>query len=273
MRTDAAISRFRRDLTLGSVLKVVLILAIAAAFAVGPISASRIDGPVILLGIVVLWLVLSYRSMKGSQLIADSPRLIAAGQLDRAEQQIETALGSFSIFRTVKLLAIHHLAMLRHAQRRWEESAALCQLLLRQRLGNMQNLSKPCRLILADALLEMNDLPGVYEALSGLYQTRLSLAEAMNLLLVQLDYSSRVGAWENMMQGIPAKVQLAELMPTQGAARAQAFLALAARKTGRHDWENWLRRRVELLADPQQIAAERPVLAGLWTEEQQEISP
>src|SRR5207248_2968456 len=97
-------------------------------------------------------------------------------------------------------------------------------------------------------------------AINGLFTERLSLAEALNLLQVQLDYLSRVGAWEQMMGGLMTKVQLAELMPAERSARAQAFLALAARNTGRKDWEAWLVRRVELLSDIEELMLRRPVL-------------
>ena len=72
---------------------------------------------------------------------------------------------SFSLFRTVKLLSLHHLAVLRHAQRRWRDSAMLSQALLRQRLGSLQGVSRSSRLMLADSLLELGDLRGAHEAL------------------------------------------------------------------------------------------------------------
>jgi hypothetical protein len=118
--------------------------------------------------------------------------------------------------------------------------------------------------MLADALLEMGDVRGAADAIGDLVRQRLSLAEVLKLLAVQLDYQSRVGAWNDMMSGLTAKVQLAELMPAAAAARAQAMLALAAKNAARPDWSDWLRRRAELLADVQKMAAERPVLWELW---------
>jgi hypothetical protein len=87
----------------------------------------------------------------------------------------------------------------------------------------------------------------------------------MHLMEVQLDYLSRVLAWEAMLQGIWSKVQLAELMNTPAAARTQALLALAAKKTGRQTWATWLARRVALLVgDVHDLLAGRPMLAELW---------
>ena len=141
----------------------------------------------------------------------------------------------------------------------------LAKAVLRQRLGALRGLSRSMRLILADSLLEMDDTHGAYQAISGLYNERLALGEAMNLQLVQLDYLWRIRAWQEMFHNVAAKVQLAELMPTGGAARSQALMALAARKVGREDWTAWLMERAQLLVDPFQLVLERPVLAELWT--------
>ena len=261
---DIAISRFRRDLLLGMVVRALLLAGALVAIGVAPFS-SRLDGGMLLLIVGGIWLALSYQSMKGSLLAARSPSLIAMGDFDEAERQIEEALRSFSIFRAAKLMSLHHLAMLRHAQRRWQESAMLAKAVLRQRLGALRGLSRSMRLILADSLLEMDDTHGAYQAISGLYNERLALGEAMNLQLVQLDYLWRIRAWQEMFHNVAAKVQLAELMPTGGAARSQALMALAARKVGREDWTAWLMERAQLLVDPFQLVLERPVLAELWT--------
>jgi hypothetical protein len=120
-------------------------------------------------------------------------------------------------------------------------------------------------LILADALLELGDLRGAHEAISGLYSQRLSLAEALSLLHVQLDYLWRINAWQEMLAGLGSKLQLAELMNTASSARTQAMLALAARKTGREDLSTYLRRRVELLTSVDELIKARPILNDLYS--------
>jgi hypothetical protein len=259
-----AIARFRRDVTLGAVLNAVLLSGVFLCVLMGGAFNSRLGDVFVLMVLGVVWLTLGYQSMKGSRLAAGSPHLIAAGQFDQAEYQIEQALRTFSLFRTSKLLSLHHLAVLRHAQKRWTDAAELCSVLLRQRLGSLKGLSRQSRLILADSLLELGDLRGAYGAIADLYQERLSLAEAMKLLAVQLDYLSRVHAWESMLEGLASRVQLAELMNTAASARTQALLALAAKKAGKNEWSEYLRRRAELLADAKELTAARPVLAELW---------
>jgi hypothetical protein len=263
---QTAVSRVRRHLALGTAIKLTLLVTGAAAVFAGSIVGTAVDGSLVLIAVMAIWLVLSYYSIRGSRLAASSPPLIAAGQYDQAEEMIDRSLRSFSLFGATRMMALHHLAMLRHAQRRWSEAAALCRALLGQRLSLVGGFSKSARLILADSLLETNDLSGAYSALSGLYTQRLSLAEATNLLAVQLDYLWRVSAWADMFDNIATKVQICELMPTRQAARAQALLALAARKSGQSHWEQWLRRRVELLVDVRGLATERPVLWELWAQ-------
>ena len=260
LRVETAIQRVHRGNAVASALKVAFFLAIVGCLLIGPTFPKLLA-----LGAVLFaWIWLSFTSARGSQIVADSPSLIASGQYEEAEQRIDQAIASFSLFRIVKLQALHNLALLRHAQQRWQETAILCRALLRQRLGPNRSLSRQSHLILADALLEMSDLPGAYQAMINLYRQRLPLSEVLSLLLVQLDYESRVGAWQEMMRAIEMKVQLAELMPTQQSARAQALLALAAMKMGRQDWADWLRQRAQLLAEPQRICADRPNLGELW---------
>jgi tetratricopeptide (TPR) repeat protein len=266
LSVDYAITRFRRDLTFSTLLKGLLLAGAVVSLVMGmTANAHAMDGTLLLVGVSALWVLLSYRSVKGSRLAAISPSLIASGQYAQAEAQIEQALRSFSLFRTAKVLSLHHLALLRHAQKRYQEAALLCRALLGQRLGSLEMLNKPSRLILADALLEIGDAGGAYQAIAGLYHQRLSLGEAMNLLLVQLHYESQLGYWSQIVgPRMVQKVTLAEMMPSSSAARAQALLALAAQKTGRSDWAAWLVRRVELLADVNQLCTERPMLSELW---------
>lgn len=184
LTAERAISRFERDLTLGAFLRGALLAGATIAVGLNVAAVTKVDGTLVLMVVGMAWVVLSYRSVRGTRLAAESPSLIASGDFEQAEERIEQALTSFSLFRSAKVLSLHHLALLRHAQRRWRESAMLSRTLLRQRLGGLRSISKPSRLLLADALLEMNDLAGVYAALADLHGERLTLVEAMNLLLV-----------------------------------------------------------------------------------------
>ncbi|HWA46997.1 MAG TPA: hypothetical protein VG742_01925 [Dongiaceae bacterium] len=266
---QAAIVKARRGITLSAILRWVMISVAVLAFLFQPLlDGTGITGTGVLLVIGALWLILSFRSFTGSRKAADSSSLIAAGQYEAAEQNIAEAIDSFSIFRTVKLMSLHHLAVLRHAQNRWQDTALLCRAVLTQRLGNtLGGLDRSSRLLLAESLLELGDLPGVYDNLRRLYDQRLSLREALTLLVIQTDYLARTAAWGQMLEGAMTKVQLCELLPTLHSARTQAFLSLAAKNAGKNELCEWLKKRVELLCDVQRLCKERPMLWEVWKKE------
>lgn len=275
IRADEAIARTRRDLMLGQALRYILTGgAMLGAFVLmtGSMLGLNMDGSVLLLIILGIWMFASVHSMKGARLAASSPPLIAAGEYDEAERRLEVSLRMFSMFRPSKLLGLHHLALLRHAQRRYTEAAMLCRELLIQRPERMGGLGHSGRLILADALLEMGDKHGAWDAMQSLYRLRLALPEAMNLLQISLDYQSQVAAWDTMLEGVKQKVELAEIMPSEAAARSQAMLALAAFRRGREELGQWLRRRAELLMDPATLCQRRPLLNELWPQSQLALS-
>lgn len=261
---NEAIARFRRDVTLGLLLKIGLGVAAGLVTVLHFVPGRRLDPTLLLMALGAVWITLWYRTMKGSRLAAESSSLIASGRLDQAEAQIEQSLRAFSMSRSIKSVSLLNLALVRLAQKRWPDAALLCREVLSARQGTPEHVSKSSRLLLADSLLEMGDLRGAHEALAGLYSHRLTLGEALNLLRVQTDYLARIGAWEPLFQGVSTKLQMAELLPPAQGAKVQAMLALAAKRTGRADWATWLRRRVELLADARELAKERPVLWELW---------
>jgi hypothetical protein len=264
LSTESTISRLRRDLALGSLLQGALFAAALGSLVVLPLVMPQVNSSIVLLAVFIIWVALMYNSAKGARLSVDTPVLIASGQFEEAEGQIELALSRFSMFRGIKLQAVHQLAVLRHAQKRYREAAALCRALLAHRGAADTPMSRSVRLLMAETMLELDDLRGVYDALAGLYRQRLSLVEVLNLLLAQLDYESRVGAWDRMMNQVMSKVQLAELMTPTSSARTQALLALAAKRSGRSDFCDWLRSRVELLADRGTLTTQRSILAELW---------
>jgi hypothetical protein len=255
---EAAISKARTDRVVSVVVKVALLLTVIA------LVVLRVDGPLVILLVAAIWVVAGMKGAQGTRAAVEWPTLIATGRYDEAEKQIEQALGSFATFSSVKLLGLHHLALLRHAQRRFGDSAQLCRAVLGQRLTRFASMRKQSRLVLADSLLELGDLAGAADAINALFDQRLTLPEALNLLRIQLDYLARTGHWDQVLSNVQKKVQMAELMPATAGTRTEAILALAARKTGRRDWEEFLRRRVELTADVNELLAWRPGLSELW---------
>jgi hypothetical protein len=264
LSVDVTITKFRRDLIIAGLLRATLMTVALMCVIAPPVLGLRQDWMPILVAVGGIWIVLSYRSMQGTRIAADSPSLIAAGEFDQAENHINAALKRFSLFRTGKILSLYHLSVLRHAQSRWREAALLSQAVLSQKLGNMQGMARTSLLMLADSMIQLGDLRGAFAAMQRLFHHRLSLGEALTLQLLQLDYGWRIGAWDAMLQGVSGKVQMCELMPSINSARGQALLALAAYRTNRTQLAQWLRRRSELLAEPAEIAAGRPVLEEMF---------
>ena len=267
MNTQGAIHRFRRDVAVSRAVRSLLLAAGAASVLVLPFVVRGFDASIGLALVFGVWLILSFTSAKNSRLLAPSPELIATGQFEEAERLIDQAMRAFSLSRTAKLMGLHHLAVLRHKQRRWQDAVTLARAVVAQRLGNLPALDRTTRLILADSLLELGDVRGAGDAIGPLRGQALPLSDGLALLHMELDVLSRMGLWDAMLAGLPGKVQLAELMPPGPAARVQALLALAASKKALPDWSDWLRRRVELLSDVGKLTSERPVLWELWRQE------
>ncbi len=261
---EAAVSKLQRDLALGALVKGSLLLGAGLVLFVGPIFNWGANGTIVLAGIAIVWILLSHRSARAGRGVMDAPSLIASGRFEDAETLLDSALRAFSVFRTVKLLSVHNLSLLRHAQRRFQDSAVLCRAIQRQKLGGLSGLLRPSRLILADSLLQLGDLHGTYQTLTEVYRQRLSLGEATSLLVLQLDYEWRVGAWSNMLMNLPSKIQLVELMNSSDAAQSQGLLALAAHRANQPELSRWLGRRAELLADPATLIERRAVLAEIF---------
>jgi hypothetical protein len=262
---DDPISLFRRQLAVSTLLQNGL-LALAGGCVLLTLLGLGPDnlGFYLLMCVMGLWVYLGYRSMRVTESTGEVPSLIAAGEFAQAEDAIVRGLTGFSLFRASRLMGLHHLVVLRHAQRRWAETVALGSVLLQQKLGSLRGVSGSTQILLAESLLELGDLRGAHGEIAGLYSRRLSLGEALGVMRLQLDYSARVGAWGQMLQNVGDKIRLCELMTATNAARSQALLAVAARRGGKMELSAWLRDRAELLEDRTTLVGARRVLGELW---------
>lgn len=270
-----AIARSRRGITLGLAVHVLLWAAVAAslAFALWPRAGDdgANHGRWAVVAVLVVWVAATVHSRNSARLVGLVHDLLASGEFDAAEEQIDRSLRTFSLFRPAKVAALHQLAALRLAQGRSGEAASLCREVLSHRLPWQGGLRRSARLMLAQALLDEGDPASVATTaatLAALRGEQLSLAESMNLLHLDLDCRSRLGDWAGMFRDWMPKAQLAEVMPPGLSARVQALLALAALRLGRADASGWLVRRAELLVDsPDELTRRRPLLEALWPRE------
>jgi len=87
LRVETAIQRVHRGNAVASALKVAFFLAIVGCLLIGPTFPKLLA-----LGAVLFaWIWLSFTSARGSQIVADSPSLIASGQYEEAEQRFAQA--------------------------------------------------------------------------------------------------------------------------------------------------------------------------------------
>ena len=209
------------------------------------------------------WLGLSFGSARGSRLVATSPVLIALGRFDEAETTLDQAMRSFSVFRTPKLVTLHQLALLRYRQQQWTDVVKLCRAVLSQRPATGSNLIRSSWLMLADALLQLRDQRGAYEAISALRAAALSLSESVQLMVLQLEYEQQLAAWESVMAATRQKLDWCELLPVPESARVHAILAMAADQTGHKALADWLAARLRLIADVDPLLVRYPALSAV----------
>jgi hypothetical protein len=259
--THAALATVRRSGVFAAVIRVMLFIAMTCGFILVSLGQSMIGGSMMAAVVAILFMFAS-RSMRNQQSLSRASSLINAGQLVEAEGALAESIRSFALHRGPRLGSLQNLAALRHAQRRYPEAAAVASALLNQKRPDDQ-LSRTLRLMLAECSLEMNDLTTAHQALSQIGQ-QLPVREMLKMLELQVDYCVRVSAWQAALDQLPMKIEMSELLPAESAARVQALLALAAKKLGRDDWAEWLKRRVELLTDPQRLVESREALREVW---------
>lgn len=241
---------FNKQIEIDNLMRATMIgLAVLAGLAAVLMpSVSLLSGLVAPCVIIGLWLWWSTSTAKAGKTLSEVGGLMASDP-EQASQLISQALAQRPVMRWARLLTYHRLAGLRHVQRRFNESAAICLCLLAQPLrGPAATIRPHLLLMLAEAELERDNLPGAYHALAHLQQTRLSLIEALQRLTLQTRYELAAHAYDAALHRSRAKVELAELMPAPHCAAMHAMLATAAQRRGNTRLADWLWERTRLLA-------------------------
>lgn len=262
MQVDQAIRRVNRD--------VVLVWAMHIALGVGVISALVVGAamgasPILLAAIpCTLWVLMAINGVRETRNALQWPTLIASGKLEEAEREIERTIRGFSILRSVKLLSLHQLSVLKMAQRQWGEALQLSKAIVRHKLPKGHTLERASMLVLAGAAVQSDQLPDAYMAIGRLRAMPLSLDEQLALLVAECSYCGKLSAWNSLTNAMPEKVRMAELLPADLAAQVQAWLAVAARHCNRDDWGQYLIERCQLLVDPARLCSQEPAFRQLW---------
>lgn len=244
--------RFAKQIAIDEMLRGLLIAGVVGAMAVtlvlpGVAVVSGVIAPAIALG---LWLWVSISTARVARSLAMFGGLMV-NEPSKAEQTLREMLRVRPVMRWARLLSYHRLAGLRHLQQRFSETAAICLCLLNQPLKGPAAAMRPhLLLMLAEAQLELGNLPGAYHALAHLQQTRLGLAQSLQRLAIQTRYELAIGAYDTTVHRARAKVELAELMPAKHCAVMHAMLATAAGRAGQTKQSTWLWERTRVLTDP-----------------------
>jgi len=235
-----------RGLLIGGVVLAILLTLLLPGMEV----ISGLLAPAVVLG---LWLWMSVSTARVARSLAGFSELMA-NQPKQAEDALGDMLKAKPVMRWARLLSYHRLAGLRHLQRRFAETSAICLCLLSQPLKGPAAATRPhLLLMLAEAQLEVGNLAGAYHALAHLQQTKLGLTQSLQRLAIQTRYEVTIGANDAVMHRARAKVELAELMPAKHCAAMHAMLATAAERAGQTRQSDWLWERTRLLAEPELI--------------------
>lgn len=254
-----------------------------------PTGSDSGASTLIAMALIGVWFTLSISVNRAAKLL---PQITAQIEPDPAEAEslLAQALARRALPPTLRLLLYHRLAMLRRRQGRHAETAAICQAVLSQRMNppratdaypshadppsgkqgtgrgqaaggllGRPRVGGPVRahllLLLAEARLECRDALGTYLSLQQLHRCRLTLADLLQLLLVQTRYEIATGHTAAALRQVHRKTQLAEIMPPAQGGAIHALLAVAADRAGKPGLAQWLQCRADLLCAPGQLLA------------------
>ncbi|MEM8873075.1 MAG: hypothetical protein AAGD32_02345 [Planctomycetota bacterium] len=261
MNTSTAISTLLRDLTVGRLVHKLLLAVVAGLFVyslLGGAAWSRFAA----FGLVTAYFALTVWSLRAGRITGETAQLIAAGRHDEAEDRMQEAVKRFGVVRPLKMATLHQLAVLRHAQGRWSEAVDAGAAFLGQTRGR-SSMQSGTELLVAEAALEADDLHTAHRLIVALRSKPLSTDHFAALLVLQLDYQSRLGLWAAMDHNVPAKLNLLDLRPGPEAGRGCALIALAQLKLGRGDLGRALSERATLLESAAALVDGRPLLRDI----------
>lgn len=247
--------QFAKQIAFDDLMRGLLIAGVVAALLMtlllpGSVLVSGLLAPAVVLG---LWLWVSLSTAKVARSLSTFSTLMSTDSA-AAQDALDEMLRARPVMRWARILSYHRLAGLRHLQRRFGETAAICLCLLSQPLKGPAAATRPhLLLMLAEAQLEVGNIPGAYQALAHLQQTKLGLAQSLQRLAIQTRYELIIGAYDSVLHRARAKVELAELMPAKHGATMHAMLATAAQHAGQARQSDWLWERTRLLAGPELI--------------------
>ena len=241
------LSSARRKLALARTAQVSLLLVVGLGVAAGTVlgSDSLVWGAIVL---TAVWIFLVLRSVRLLHQVREGWAALQAGHPDLAQAQAQAVIASHTLLRPATVSALLILAAA-WKETRPAQAAQLAGFVLTRRERLLVGDRTGVRVLLVESLLAIGEVEAARGAMLPLYATRLSLADSLRLLLLQLRTEARLGVYRSMLVRLGAKVDMADLMPPRDGALVLALLWLAATQSGLTEWSAWLRRRVSLLAN------------------------
>jgi hypothetical protein len=263
---EALLQKFRRQIKLIRVLRVAMLVATVAAV----LWAAQLPRPEnkrlifgIFLGTLMVWGLSLMNAARLARCVRTAGALLSIGQLDDAEVWLRRVIERFSLSVRTKILACQQIASLFFRQDAHEQVVTICGELLKQHLTGLRHIWVNTRLMMADSLLMLNRISDAYDAVRPVYDAPLSLSDRMKLLPIQLRYELAADHAAAAVQGIPEKLQIAELMDAPRAALVHALLAEACRRSHLPEQQAFLSERAWLYHDLDQLATRYPLIAPI----------
>ncbi|WP_432797908.1 hypothetical protein [Poriferisphaera sp. WC338] len=222
------------------------------------------DGIAFTLGVVLLifgWFALNAVNARTGRELSQMTGIIEIDPAG-AERWLAGVMERRPLIGWVRLMIYHRVAMLRHKQERFSESAAICRSVLGYRLGPAEGTRGHLLLILSEASLEIGDIASAYSALRELYGMRVSLMEALQRLALQVRYELMSGNERAAVTGVDGKMEMAELLPGPQCGAVHEMLRIAAERCGEIELAMRLKARSELLCSQTQRDKIREGLGG-----------
>lgn len=202
--------------------------------------------------VMVCWLALNMINIATSRQITQIT-LEMDRHPDMAEHNLVAAMSRRPLMRWVRLLLYHRMALLRHRQQRFDESAAICQAVLSYPLGTAASARASLLLTLAEAELEQGNLPVAYIALMRLHTVPTTLVEALQRLVLQTRYEVACGYDSLVLRQYRQKIRQAECMPAAACGTMHGLLFVAASRLEQNELAHWLHQRMQLLLEAEQV--------------------
>lgn len=263
---ESILRTFRRQLAVAKTLRISVVIATGITFAWAvamPESASTWALGVMIAVVVAMWFNMLINAARLTRDLHAGSALLATGQLDEAEYWLKRALTRFSLTAHTKLMAGVELATVLLRRERYVDAVSVCREVLRHRVSRLRNVWINARILLADSLLQINEINAAYEAIRPVYEAQLTLADRMRLLPVQLRYELAADHSAASVNALAEKVQIAELLDAPQAALVHALLAEACRRESMPAQQAFLANRAKLYHDLEPLAEKHALIAPI----------